>query len=161
MSQDFFPEFEEALNDSPEPIQFFSEETDFILSQQSCITDWIKNIISKEDKILRQVNFILCTDIYLHKINIEYLNHDTLTDIITFPYSDLPTIHGDIFISVERVEENAKNFNASFSDELHRVIIHGVLHLCGYGDKTDSEKSIMRTKENEALLILKNGSKKV
>ncbi len=159
MSQEFFPEFEDDFNDSPEPIQFFSEETDFILSQQSCIIDWIKSIVSKEDKILRQINFILCTDNYLHKINVEYLNHDTLTDIITFPYSDLPNIHSDIFISVERVEDNAKKFNTSFSDELHRVIIHGVFHLCGYGDKTASEQNIMRSKENEALELLKAKNK--
>ncbi len=155
MSEDFFPEFDESLEDSsPTPIQFFSEDTDFILSQQPAVSDWVKSIISREEKTLRQINFILCGDEYLHKINVEYLNHDTLTDIITFPYSDPPLIHSDIFISVERVEENARKFETSFSDELHRVIIHGVLHLCGYGDKTEEEKSIMRKKENEALAML-------
>ncbi|KAA3625494.1 MAG: rRNA maturation RNase YbeY [Bacteroidetes bacterium] len=135
-------------------MQFFSEDTDFILDQPSVISDWVKSIISKEEKSLRQINFILCSDEYLHKINVEYLNHDTLTDIITFPYSDPPIIHSDIFISVERVEENAHKFKTSFPDELHRVIIHGVLHLCGYGDKTEEEKSFMRQKENEALKLL-------
>ena len=161
MSEDFFPDFDEdSFDDSPTPIQFFSEETDFILGQQSAITDWIKNIISREDKSLRQINFILCSDDYLHKINIEYLDHDTLTDIITFPYCDPPNIHSDIFISVERVEDNAKKFSTSFTNELHRVIIHGVLHLCGYGDKSEEEKAFMRTKEDEALALLKNHARK-
>lgn len=156
MSEDFFPEFEHNLeDDSPTPIQFFSEDTDFILDQASLIVDWIDTIISKEKKSLQQINFILCSDKYLHKINVEYLNHDTFTDIITFPYSEPPIIHSDIFISVERVEENAKKFKTSFTDELHRVIIHGVLHLCGYGDKTEEEKSFMREKENEALVLLR------
>ena len=156
MSQDFFPEFEEELDNSSEPIQFFSEETDFILDHQAAISNWIKSIIEKEGKTLRQVNFILCNDDYLHKINVEYLNHDTYTDIITFPYNDPPIIHSDIFISVERVEHNAQKFETSFTNELHRVIIHGVLHLCGFGDKTEGEKQIMRTKEDEALHLLKS-----
>lgn len=156
MSQDFFPEFDEDFESSPESILFFSEETDFILGRQTAISNWIKSIIEKEGKTLRQINLILCNDDYLHKINVEYLNHDTYTDIITFPYNDPPIIHSDIFISVERVEQNAQKYETSFTNELHRVIIHGVLHLCGYGDKTEVEKQIMRAKEDEALHLLKS-----
>lgn len=156
MTEDFFPEFEDILEEGGDTIQFFSEETDFNLGNQAAISDWIKKIISKENNSLRQLNFILCNDEYLHKMNVEYLNHDTLTDIITFPYCDPPVVHSDIFISVERVEDNAKIFNTSFNNELHRVIIHGVLHLCGYGDKTEEEQKIMKEKEDEALLLLKH-----
>ncbi len=155
MPEDFFPDLKDEYDYSPEPIQFFSEETSFTLRNQTAISDWIKSVIEKEGKPLRQLNFILCNDEYLLKINLEYLNHDTLTDIITFPYTDPPVIHSDIYISVERVEDNAKCFNAAFNNELHRVIIHGVLHLCGYGDKTEEEEAVMRQKEDEALKLIK------
>lgn len=153
MQEDFFPEFEEIPQDE-NPINFFSESTDFQLASPEVVENWITSVINTEDKNLHLLNFIFCDDTYLHKINVEYLNHDTLTDIITFPYDDPPIIHSDIFISVDRVKENARLFKTSFENELHRVIIHGVLHLCGYGDKTEEEKSFMRKKEDEALKLL-------
>ena len=101
---------------------------------------------------------MFCDDEYLHRLNVQYLNHDTLTDIISFDYSMGKTISGDIFISVERVEDNAKDFEVDFSTELHRVIIHGILHYCGFKDKTEDDSKLMRAKEDEALLILKEMS---
>ena len=97
---------------------------------------------------------MFCNDEYLHKLNLEFLNHDTLTDIISFDYSVGKELHGDIFISVERVADNAKDFEVDFDQELHRVIIHGVLHYCGYKDKTDEDANVMREKENYYLKTL-------
>jgi rRNA maturation RNase YbeY len=97
---------------------------------------------------------VFCDDEYLHRLNVQYLNHNTLTDIISFDYSIGKTISGDIFISVERVEDNAKDFDVDFNTELHRVIIHGILHYCGFKDKTEDDAKLMRAKEDEALLIL-------
>ncbi|MEJ6675716.1 MAG: rRNA maturation RNase YbeY, partial [Polaribacter sp.] len=98
-----------------------------------------------------EVSYIFCDDEYLHKLNLEFLEHDTLTDIISFDNSLGNQINGDIFISVERVKENANSFNASFENELHRVIIHGILHYCGYKDKTKKDADLMRSKEDAAL----------
>jgi probable rRNA maturation factor len=108
-------------------------------------------IIQEEGQRLVALTFIFCSDEYLHKINVEYLDHDTLTDIITFPYRQLPEVEGDIFISLDRIKENARQFDTSFENELLRVIIHGVYHLCGYGDKSEEEAVTMRSKENHAL----------
>ena len=146
----------DMLQESPpeHDILFFSEDVDFELDQEEEIRVWIEIIVKKEKKELQLINFIFCSDAYLHELNVEYLDHDTLTDIITFPYSPLPTIEGDIFISLERVKDNAETFHTHFQNELHRVMIHGALHLCGYGDKTPAEKKIMTAKEDEALLLL-------
>ena len=103
---------------------------------------------------LQHITYIFCDDAYLLDLNEQYLNHDTLTDIITFHYSKLPQIEGDIFISIERVHENAQTYQVTFDQELYRVIIHGVLHLCGYSDKTPTDKALMTEKENKALLQL-------
>ena len=135
-------------------IIFHSEDIDFSLPQPSLIIDWIFNCIESENKQLRHLNFIFCSDEYLHKINVEYLNHDNYTDVITFPYSEGKIIEGDIFISIERIRENANKFNVDFNNELHRVMIHGVLHLLGYFDKTPNDKALMTQKENEYLLKL-------
>lgn len=143
------------INETEEQILFHLEDVEFEFSKLEQITHWIHSIIKQEKKTLEQINFIFCSDTYLHQINLEYLNHDTFTDVITFPYSKLPIIEGDIFISLERIKENGKIFEVSFEEELHRVMIHGVLHLCGYGDKTTEDKEQMTQKENEALLILK------
>jgi len=97
------------------------------------------------------LNIILCNDEYLHKLNLSFLNHDTLTDIITFDYTESDIISGDIFISISRIKENANKYSLAIKEELHRVTIHGILHLCGYGDKTKREKEIMTSKENEYL----------
>lgn len=129
----------------------FNYETNFILENESIYEDWINAIISSEKKQLGEINYIFCDDEYLHKINVQYLNHDTLTDIISFDYSENNLISGDIFISVERVKENALEYNVSFIEELKRVIAHGVLHYCGYKDKSDSDAELMRKKENEKI----------
>ncbi|MDO5969141.1 rRNA maturation RNase YbeY [Flavivirga aquimarina] len=132
-------------------INFNYEEIDFSLKNEERISNWITNTISEEAYKLEEINYVFCDDKYLHKLNVEFLNHDTLTDIISFDYSVGKLIQGDIFISIERVKENAMDFSVSFEEELHRVIIHGILHYCGYKDKTDSEAKVMREKENHYL----------
>lgn len=136
-----------------EPLTFQSVDTDFELSNISLIKEWINKIIQQESGKLSFINFIFCNDAYLLTLNQEYLDHDTFTDIITFDYNT-NQIESDIFISVERVEENATLHSTTFQNELHRVIIHGTLHLLGYKDKSKTEKELMRSKENEALNLL-------
>lgn len=131
-------------------INFFSE-TNFNLSNQEIVSTWIQNCVQKEGFKLGEISYIFCDDEYLHKLNVEYLNHDTLTDIISFDYSIDNVIMGDIYISIERVKDNAKDFNSTFEDELARVIIHGVLHFLGFKDKTENEKAEMRQKEDSAV----------
>jgi probable rRNA maturation factor len=144
------PFFSESL-EADALIEFHSEDIDFELENPPLVADWITNIIKAEDFQLQHLSFIFCSDPYLHHLNVQYLNHDTLTDIITFPYANPPLLEGDIFISIDRVEENAQTYHASFEGELHRVMAHGVLHLCGYSDKTPEDKTKMTEKENEAL----------
>lgn len=134
-------------------IEFFSE-TDFKLTNEQQIILWISEIIKAETHELGEVTYIFCDDAYLHKLNMQFLAHDTLTDIISFDNSLGKQIHGEIYISIERVKDNAQEFSDSFIDELHRVIIHGILHFCGYKDKTKEEELLMRNKENEALTLL-------
>ena len=126
----------------------FHYETDFLLENTESFIRWIKNVISEENKELGEVNYIFCDDKYLLEKNIKYLDHDTLTDIITFNYCEGDIISSDIMISIERVMENSSIFENSFSEELNRVMIHGILHLIGYNDKTDGEKEIIRKKED-------------
>ena len=149
-----FPDFPE-LEDDETAIDFTSEDTDFEIEKSDKVSYWIKRIIIREQCELNYLNYIFCSDDYLHKINMEHLDHDTLTDIITFPYAEHPYIESDIFISIDRVQENARNFEVSFEKEFLRVVIHGVLHLCGYGDKTPTEAAIMRKKEDEAITLFK------
>ena len=131
------------------PIHFFSEDVSYTLKQKGLIRNWIRNTIVAENQQLRELNFIFCSDNYLLTINQQYLNHDTYTDIITFDNSEnKPEIVGDIFISLDRIRENAKNFDVKESDELHRVMIHGTLHLLGYPDKGKSAKALMTEKED-------------
>ena len=133
-------------------IFFDYDDTDFELDAAESVEKWIQKIVEDEGKTLGELNYIFCSDAFLHKINVEYLDHDTLTDIITFPLADdAATVAGEMYISVERVADNAKDFGVSFTNELHRVVIHGVLHLCGYGDKTEAEEKNMRKKEEESL----------
>ena len=129
----------------------FNYETDFKLENESEISSWISSVIESENCVEGEINYVFCDDEYLHKINVEYLNHDTLTDIISFDYSIGKNLQGDIFISVERVTENAKEFKVSFQDELARVLVHGILHYCGYKDKTDEDVTVMRDKENHYI----------
>ena len=131
----------------------YNYELDFKLDKESNYTDWINKIIIRESSSLGNLNYIFCEDTYLVEINLKYLNHNTLTDIITFDYSDESTISGDIFISIDRVRENANEYSVSFDDELKRVMIHGVLHLLGYNDKTEEQKHMMRNKENEMIQL--------
>lgn len=134
-------------------INFFSE-TDFSLANQDIVSTWIQNCVQKEGFKLGEINYIFCDDEDLHKLNVQYLNHDTLTDIISFDYTVDDEITGDIYISIERVKENAKEFNSTFEDELARVIIHGVLHFLGFKDKSENEKVEMRQKEDSAVKYL-------
>lgn len=136
-------------------ISFHSEEVSFELTNSYKTIEWIIATINNEQKHLGEINYIFCSDEYLHKINLEHLNHDTYTDIITFNYCEEDVISSDIFISIDRVKENAKTFNVSFKDELDRVIIHGILHLLGYNDKTDDEQEEMSLKEDFYLSLRK------
>lgn len=135
-------------------ILFNTEEIDFSLPNEQSVIDWITKTISLEGKQMGDISYIFCSDTYLHKINVEYLKHDTYTDIITFDYTEMGIISSDIFISIDRVKENASTFNNSFNFELSRVIIHGILHLLGYKDKSEKEAAIMRSKEDFYLNLL-------
>ena len=129
----------------------FHYETQFELPNEAQIEQWISKVIASENKKEGEINYIFCDDAYLHKLNVEFLNHDTLTDIISFDNTVGNELHGDIFISVERVEDNANEFNVSLDEELKRVMIHGILHYCGFKDKTDADQKVMTQKENEKL----------
>jgi len=131
----------------------FNYETDFTLENEEAIAAWLTNVIASENKKEGEINYIFCDDEYLHKINLEYLNHDTLTDIISFDYTMGNELSGDIFVSVERVKDNAKDFNVVFEEELKRVLVHGVLHYCGYKDKGEAEELLMRSKEDEKIAL--------
>ena len=131
----------------------FNYETDFELENETHYEDWISRIIESEGFDEGEINYIFCDDEYLHKINVEYLDHDTLTDIISFDYTVGNLIQGDIFVSIERVHDNASDFNVSFEDELKRVLSHGVLHYCGYKDKSPKDEALMRSKEDEKMQI--------
>ena len=121
------------------------------LSNTEDINLWINNVIKEEEMIIGELVYVLCNDEYLLKKNIQFLNHNTLTDVITFDYSDDKIISGDILISTERVVENAKIFNVNYLTELHRVMVHGLLHLLGYKDKIEKDADTMREKENYYL----------
>lgn len=129
----------------------FNYENDFNLNNEAEISTWISDVIVSENKKEGDINYIFCNDDFLLNINQQYLNHDTLTDIISFDYSVGNELHGDIFISTERVAENAFDFGVSFSDELLRVLSHGVLHYCGYKDKSEADELLMRNKEDEKI----------
>jgi probable rRNA maturation factor len=129
----------------------FNYETDFELDNESQYVEWISQIIESEGFNEGEINYIFCDDQYLHKINVEYLNHDTLTDIISFDYTVGNLIQGDVFVSIERVRENADDFKVSFDEELRRVLSHGVLHYCGYKDKSEKDEALMRAKEEEKM----------
>ena len=134
----------------------FYYENSFFLKDEKFLKVWIENIALEQEFEVGEINYIFCDDEYLHKLNVEFLQHDTLTDIISFDNSLGKLISGDIFISTERVEDNAKDFKVSFEDELHRVMIHGVLHYMGYKDKSVEDKTSMRNAENSALVQLKD-----
>ncbi|SFN56509.1 rRNA maturation RNase YbeY [Salegentibacter flavus] len=135
-----------------EQINFFSE-TDFNFKDEVAHRQWLERVIDSEGKSIDEINFIFCDDDYLHKINLQYLDHDTYTDIISFDNSVEDQLAGDIFISVARVKENAQEFNVDFEEELKRVLVHGILHFCGFRDKTESERELMRQKEDEKIAM--------
>lgn len=129
----------------------FSYQTEFELKASNKVAKWISKIIASEGFVEGDISYIFCDDDYLYNLNKEFLNHDTFTDIISFDYSLGKQIHGEIYISVDRVSENAISFETDFNDELHRVIIHGILHFCKYKDKTPAEAEMMRLKEEQSL----------
>ncbi len=135
-------------------IRFYFESTKEFELKKSDIKLWLNKVIINENHILGDLNVIFCSDEYLIKINKEYLSHDYFTDIVTFNYCEDNKISGDIFISIDRVKENANIYSTSFINELHRVIVHGVLHLLNYNDKSEDEKKLMTSKENQYLAIL-------
>ena len=131
----------------------FSYQTEFELTSTEEIINWIGGVIASEGFEEGDINFIFCDDDFLYNLNVKFLDHDTLTDIISFDYSLGKEIHGEVYISVDRVSENSVNFKTEFNEELHRVIIHGILHFCGYKDKTPAEADKMRSMEDQALSL--------
>ena len=134
-------------------INFFSEDVDFDLKGKQRTKKWIKHIVEQEAQKTGDINIIFCSDEYLLQVNKQYLNHDYYTDIITFNYNT-NKVNGDLFISIDRVADNAEKQNVPRGTEMQRVIIHGVLHLLGYNDKTKAEEKIIRQKEDQAIEIL-------
>ena len=136
-------------------INFFSEDTELPLIDKSAVSGWIREVISMHDKIAGEINYIFCSDEKILSINKEFLKHDYYTDIITFDYSEKRNIAGDIYISLDTVSSNATDLGTLIESELNRVIVHGILHLCGFKDKLPDESMQMRKLENEALNLLK------
>lgn len=138
-------------------INFFSENIPFTLSNKTLVRSWLLKCAKSEKQTISELNYIFCSDNYLKKINKQFLNHNYFTDVITFPTSapNAKTISGDIFISIDRVRDNSKTYGVRVNDELHRVMVHGLLHLCGYGDKTAAEEKVMREKEGFYLERMK------
>jgi len=135
-------------------IAFFNETSFVFPYHKNKVKQWVKQIALSEGKKIGDINYIFCDDVYLHKINVQYLHHDTLTDIITFDYTEGGiTLNSDIYISIERVRENADVFGVTFEQELLRVLAHGILHLCGYKDKKPADSELMRTKEEEKMKL--------
>ena len=129
----------------------FNYELDFKLDDEQLFSDWLSKVIISENKHEGEINYIFCDDNYLVEINQQYLDHDTLTDIISFDYSIGNELHGDVFVSIERVVENAQDFDVTFEEELRRVLVHGILHYCGYKDKNEEDENLMRRKEEEKM----------
>jgi rRNA maturation RNase YbeY len=145
---------QDLLPFSTEVISFNPVDLSYTLRQKTAIRTWIKKTILKEKKIVGDLSFNFCSDEYLLQVNRDHLDHDYYTDIITFDFSDNPTVSGDIYISIDRVKDNAKTESKTFTNELMRVIIHGVLHLCGYKDKKPADARLMREKEDYYLSLL-------
>lgn len=146
-----------ALENNKQFISFHVEEIDFVFEETDKTIKWLNRIAEQESKEIVSLDYVFCSDDYLHKINVEYLNHDTYTDIITFDLGE-PTddaISGEIYISIDRVKENAQIHESRYKDELLRVVSHGLLHLIGYPDKSEQEALIMRCKEEDALKTYK------
>ena len=127
---------------------FRSEDILFQLNEKPAIISWLSYSITAENKIPGDISYVFCSDDFLHKMNVKYLNHNTLTDIITFDYCHGNLINGEMFIGIDRIKDNAKDFSVSLDKELHRVMIHGIMHLCGYNDKTVEDQNVMSSKED-------------
>ncbi len=134
-------------------IRFSAQSVNFDLREASKVKKWLTKVVIRRGKSVGNINYLFCDDEYLLEVNRQYLNHDTYTDIITFDYVAGGLISGDILISIERVKDNAGKFGVTFECELHRVIVHGVLHLLGQGDKTEEEAREMRRQEEETLML--------
>jgi rRNA maturation RNase YbeY len=144
-----FPELPPDFHDEPTaPIDFHTEDVTIVLPDTQILSEWLLSAAAAEQKTVQELNYIFCSDEYLHQINVEYLAHDYYTDIITFPYGTADALHGDLFISTDRVADNAAANHTTFELELRRVMVHGLLHLVGYGDKTPEEIATMRAKED-------------
>jgi len=138
-------------------INYFSQNINYSINDESKISEWLHLVAKSENFIISEINYIFCDDKFLYSLNVEYLNHDTFTDVISFNFSEgTGKIIGDIYISIERVSENAIKFNKTMDNELYRVMAHGLLHLLGYSDKTKSEKLVMTKKEDNYLSLLEN-----
>lgn len=137
-------------------VRYFFEDTDFVFKPKKINNLWLKTVAESEIRKLGQVNIIFCSDNYILDINQKYLQHDYFTDIITFDYCENDTLSGDLFISVDSVHENALFYKTEFTDELNRVIVHGLLHLIGYDDHSDEDIKVMRSKENYYLELRKS-----
>ncbi len=135
---------------------YYNYETNFKLDTESTLSDWIERVVTLYNFTVGEINYIFCDDAYLLALNKQFLSHDTLTDIISFDDTIGKLVNGDVFISIERVRENAIGYNVSFEEELYRVMIHGILHYLGFKDKTDNEKEVMRNAENNAISLLSN-----
>ncbi|MBW1297554.1 rRNA maturation RNase YbeY [Aquimarina litoralis] len=133
-------------------INFFYESVN-VLEDEKSLSSWLNKVAVSEGKSLGEINYIFCTDEYLLKINQDFLNHDTYTDIISFDSTMGNQLNGDIFVSLDRVKENAELYSVNFLEELRRVLVHGVLHFCGYKDKSEEESVLMRQKEDEKLTM--------
>ncbi|MEO8150043.1 MAG: rRNA maturation RNase YbeY [Bacteroidia bacterium] len=141
-------------------IQFFNQETNYLLKNKNPLRNWLLKVAKAEGRAIDELNYIFCNDAFLYQMNVIYLNHHSLTDVITFDNSMArEKITGDIFISIERVKENAKTYNVTVKNELERVMVHGLLHLCGYKDKTPKEKKLMTEKENFYLKRIESRKK--
>jgi rRNA maturation RNase YbeY len=138
-------------------ISFHVEEVDFELADEAAATAWLKNVMRAEGWRLGALAYIFCSDAYLHQINVEHLNHDTYTDVITFQYSE-EVVEGDVFISIDRIRENARSFGTTAERELQRVMVHGLLHLMGYKDKSAEDQAQMTAKEEEHLQTAPNNT---
>ncbi len=132
-------------------INFFEEDISYTLKDKIKLRKWFEETIHQEKKFCGEINYILCSDKHLHTINVDYLSHDDYTDVITFDYTEGGTVSGDIFISLERIKENARDRKLPITKELHRVMVHGLLHLLGYKDKSSSHKLEMTSKEDYYL----------
>lgn len=134
-------------------VRYYFEDIKFQYKSRRFNNAWLRCVAEREQCRLGDLNIIFCSDPYLLNINLQYLGHDYYTDIITFDYSEKPVVSGDLFISIDTVRDNASFYGAGFDEELHRVIVHGLLHLIGYDDHTDADIAQMRLKENESLSL--------